>query len=78
VLSSNKSENRKGKVQLIDASQLYRKLRKNLGDKNCEFAPEHIQQIVGLHAMMPSDTAESGGISKVFDNDDFLATTRSP
>ena len=31
-----------GKVQLIDASQLYRKLRKNLGDKNCEFAPEHI------------------------------------
>jgi type I restriction enzyme M protein len=71
VLSSNKAENRKGKVQLIDASQLYRKLRKNLGDKNCEFAPEHIQQIVGLHAMMPNDAADSGGISKVFDNDDF-------
>lgn len=75
VLSSNKAENRKGKVQLIDASQLYRKLRKNLGDKNCEFAPEHIEQIVGLHAQMsgnqPSDSEESGGISKVFDNDDF-------
>lgn len=71
VLSSNKAENRKDKVQLIDASQLYRKLRKNLGDKNCELAPEHIQQIVGLHAMMPYDDQISGGISKVFDNDDF-------
>jgi type I restriction enzyme M protein len=71
VLSSNKAENRKGKVQLIDASQLYRKLRKNLGDKNCEFAPEHIQQVIGLHSMMPSDDEISGGISKVFDNDDF-------
>lgn len=71
VLSSNKAENRKGKVQLIDASQLYRKLRKNLGDKNCEFAPEHIQQVIGLHSMMPSDDEVSGGISKVFDNDDF-------
>jgi type I restriction enzyme M protein len=66
VLSSNKAESRKGKVQLIDASQLYRKLRKNLGDKNCEFAPEHIQQIVGIHAMMPNE-----GISKVFDNEGF-------
>src|SRR5690606_41984414 len=36
-------------VQLIDASQLYRKLRKNLGDKNCEFAPEHTEQILKLH-----------------------------
>jgi len=43
VLSNNKPQQRKGKVQLIEASQLYRKLRKNLGDKNCEFAPEHIQ-----------------------------------
>jgi len=70
VLSSNKAENRKGKVQLIDASQLYRKLRKNLGDKNCEFTPEHIQQIIDLHAKMLGDEA-GGGISKVFDNDDF-------
>jgi type I restriction enzyme M protein len=66
MLASNKAANRKGKVQLIDASQLYRKLRKNLGDKNCEFAPEHIQQIIGLHTMMPDE-----GISKIFENDDF-------
>ena len=45
LLSNNKAEHRKGKVQLIDASQLYRKLRKNLGDKNCEFSPEHVAEI---------------------------------
>ncbi|MCM8854638.1 MAG: type I restriction-modification system subunit M [Candidatus Thiodiazotropha sp.] len=83
VLASNKAVNRRGKVQLIDASQLYQKLRKNLGDKNCEFAPEHIQQIVGLHTMMLDDAGqdapvsreagmpEATGISKIFDNDDF-------
>ncbi|WP_419624184.1 N-6 DNA methylase, partial [Thiolapillus sp.] len=66
LLSSNKAVNRRGRVQLIDASKLYRKLRKNLGNKNCELTPEHIQQIVELHASMPND-----GISKVFDNEDF-------
>lgn len=66
VLSNNKPENRKGKVQLIDASNLYQKLRKNLGEKNCEFTDEHIHQITQLYLEMPND-----GISKVFNNRDF-------
>ncbi len=66
VLSNNKAPHRKGKVQLIDASGLYRKLRKNLGAKNCEFAPEHIDQITQTYLDMPNE-----GISKVFDNADF-------
>jgi type I restriction enzyme M protein len=45
VLSNNKLPHRKGKVQLIDGTELYQKLRKNLGAKNCEFAPEHIEKI---------------------------------
>ena len=45
VLSNNKTLERKGKVQLIDASEIYRKLRKNLGAKNCEFSPQHIEDI---------------------------------
>jgi type I restriction enzyme M protein len=45
LLNNSKPAARKGQVQLIDASQLYRKLRKNLGNKNCEFAPEHIAEI---------------------------------
>jgi type I restriction enzyme M protein len=49
ILGNNKKANRKGKVQLIDAGQLYRKLSKNLGNKNCEFAPEHIEQIIDVY-----------------------------
>lgn len=66
VLSNKKMKHRQGKVQLIDASQMYRKLRKNLGAKNCEFAPEHIQEITELYLNMPHD-----GVSKLFDNKDF-------
>ncbi|MEX3968762.1 N-6 DNA methylase [Paraburkholderia sp. EG286B] len=66
VLSNNKAEKRKGKVQLIDASNLYEKLRKNLGEKNCEFTDDHIHQITQLYLDMPN-----GGISKVFNNRDF-------
>ena len=47
VLSNHKAPQRKGKVQLIDASQLYEKLRKNLGEKNCAFTASHIDEIVG-------------------------------
>lgn len=45
VLSNRKSEKRKGKVQLIDATQWFRPLRKNMGKKNCELATEDIQRI---------------------------------
>jgi len=79
ILSNNKALHRKGKVQLIDAGQLYRKLRKNLGNKNCEFAPEHIREIVGVYQEMSSVDAReinleniSGTISsKIFDNSNF-------
>lgn len=66
ILSNNKPSHRKGKVQLIDASALYQKLRKNLGEKNCEFSAEHIDKITHLYLEMPNQ-----GISKVFDNSDF-------
>ena len=79
VLSNNKqARGRAGTVQLIDASALYRKLRKNLGAKNCEFAPEHIDQITQIYLeMQPSPPAPlpagEGSIvqSKVFENADF-------
>jgi len=50
VLSNRKgthggAASRRGQVQLIDATQWFRPLRKNMGKKNCELAPEHIQQI---------------------------------
>ena len=45
VLTNRKPGHRRGKVQLIDATQWYRPLRKNLGDKNCELAEADIQRI---------------------------------
>ena len=38
VLTNRKPEHRKGKVQLIDATQWFKPLRKNLGKKNCELS----------------------------------------
>lgn len=46
VLTNRKPEHRKGKVQLIDATEWYRPLRKNLGKKNCELSEEDIRRIV--------------------------------
>ncbi len=79
ILSNNKPAHRKGKVQLIDAALLFRKLRKNLGNKNCEFAPEHIKEIVSVYTGMKQverkinlETKEEEGIaSQIFDNTDF-------
>lgn len=79
ILSNNKATNRKGKVQLIDAGLLFRKLRKNLGNKNCEFAPEHIREIVSVYEKMqavdrkvnPETKEEQGVAAQLFDNTDF-------
>jgi type I restriction enzyme M protein len=45
VLSNKKPVHRRGQVQLIDASQWFKALRKNLGKKNCELSPQDIDRI---------------------------------
>jgi type I restriction enzyme M protein len=45
VLTNRKSTHRKGHVQLIDATQWFKPLRKNMGKKNCELATDDIQRI---------------------------------
>lgn len=45
VLTNRKPDHRKGKVQLIDATQWFKPLRKNLGKKNCELSDDDIQRI---------------------------------
>ncbi|MCP4195641.1 MAG: SAM-dependent DNA methyltransferase, partial [Proteobacteria bacterium] len=66
VLTNRKPEHRRNKVQLIDARELFTKLRKNLGSKNCEFTGEHINHIIDTFLRF-----EGTEISKLFDNDDF-------
>src|SRR5699024_5814298 len=78
LLSNAKPEARRGKVQLIDANLLYRKLRKNLGDKNCEFSPEHINEISQacldfqpVDRKLDSNNDPAGLAATIFDNADF-------
>lgn len=67
VLANRKPAHRKGKVQLIDASQWSAPLRRNLGRKNCELGEADIQRILGLYLEGRQETAES----KWFDTQDF-------
>jgi type I restriction enzyme M protein len=78
LLNNNKHANRKGKVQLIDASLLFRKLRKNLGNKNCEFSPQHISEITqayldagNIERQLTASDDPIGMAAQVFNNDDF-------
>lgn len=66
VLSNRKTEHRKGNVQLIDATQWFKPLRKNLGKKNCEFSAEDIQRICDTYLAF-KETEQS----KVFPNSAF-------
>jgi len=58
ALSNRKKPKRKGKIQLIDATSLKSPLRKNLGNKNCEFTAEIREQIMKLYF----DFAETEGL----------------
>lgn len=68
IVTNKKAEERKGKVQLIDATTLKSPLRKNLGDKNCELTPEIREKIMELYLDF---TKADETYSKVFDNEEF-------
>lgn len=67
VLSKNKRRERKGKIQLIDASGFYNKLRKALGNKKNEISPENRSEITKLYA----DFAENE-YCKIYKNEEFI------
>lgn len=67
VLSKNKRPERKGKIQLIDASGFFKKLRKALGDKKNEISPEDRTAITKLYA----DFTE-GEFCKIYRNEEFI------
>ena len=67
VLSKNKRAERKGKVQLIDATGLYHKLRKCLGNKRNEISPEDRAEITRLYADF-----QENELSRIFRNEEFM------
>ena len=66
ILTNRKSAHRCGKVQLIDATQWFKPLRKNLGKKNCELSEKDITRI--CNAFLAFEETEQ---SKIFPNDAF-------
>ncbi|WP_306061335.1 type I restriction-modification system subunit M [Natronococcus wangiae] len=66
VLSNNKPEHREGKVQLIDARDLYEEMDESLGDKRHRLTEDHIKEITRIFGDL-----EANGRSKVVDNEEF-------
>ncbi|MCC7310919.1 MAG: SAM-dependent DNA methyltransferase [Sulfuritalea sp.] len=79
IVSNRKPAARKGKLQLIDASGFWQKMRKSLGSKRKELSPEHIDDITRLFGdhvdvsrkVGAGETAPMAPISRIFRNEDF-------
>ncbi|GAB1470225.1 class I SAM-dependent DNA methyltransferase [Chloroflexota bacterium] len=66
ILSNHKTRERKGKVQLIDATAFWKPMRKSLGDKRREMTAEDLEQVTKLYQGF-----KEGEHSKIFKNEDF-------
>jgi type I restriction enzyme M protein len=75
IVSNRKADARKGKVQLIDASGFWQKMRKSLGSKRKELSPEHIEDITKIFGEFKKVTRDGVPISRIFKNADFGYTT---
>ena len=71
ILSNHKPEARKGKVQLIDASSFWQKMRKSLGSKRKELSDAHIAEITRLFGDFVEAEKDGAPISRIFNNADF-------
>lgn len=80
ILSNKKSDERKGKIQLIDATAHYQKMAKSLGNKRHELSEAHINDITQLYTdfkqngtsdLIKDKNGEAKICSKIFDNQDF-------
>jgi type I restriction enzyme M protein len=71
IVSNRKPAIRKGKVQLIDASSFWQKMRKSLGSKRKELGAEHIEEMTRLFGQFEECTKGNVPISRIFKNEDF-------
>lgn len=66
VLTNRKEEKRKGKIQLVNATEYYKSMRKSLGNKRKEITNEQIKEIKEIYTNF-----EESEKSKIFDKEDF-------
>lgn len=75
IVSNKKPAARRGKVQLIDASGFWQKMRKSLGSKRKELSDTHIDKITRLFGDFVEADEDGKPISRIFRNEDFGYTT---
>ena len=66
IVTNRKSKLRKGKIQLIDGTSFYERMRKPLGEKRKMLTEEHIKELTNIYGDFVS-----GEFCKIFDEDDF-------
>jgi type I restriction enzyme M protein len=66
IMSNKKNENRRGKIQLVDAKSFFEKMRKSLGNKRNKLSDRDIEAIVKLY-----DDFEENKYCRIFDNQEF-------
>ena len=66
ILSNRKSKLRQGKIQLIDGTSFYERMRKPLGDKRKQLSEDDIKTIASIYGSFVE-----GEHSKIFDEEDF-------
>ena len=66
LVRNNKSEKRKGKIQLIDASSFWKPMKRSLGNKRRRIDETQINEIIKIHKSF-----EPGHYSKIFELEDF-------
>jgi type I restriction enzyme M protein len=71
ILSNRKPAHRKGKVQLIDASSFWQKMRKSLGNKRKEMSDEQIAEVTRIFGSFAETSKDGTPISRIFKNEDF-------
>lgn len=71
IVSNRKPAVRKGKIQLIDASAMWQKMRKSLGSKRKELSAAHIEEITRIFGEGKEVTKDGVPVSRVFKNADF-------
>lgn len=71
ILSNRKPAHRKGKLQLIDASSFWQKMRKSLGSKRKEMSDEQIAEVTRVFGEFIEASKDGAPISRIFRNEDF-------
>ncbi len=71
IVSNRKPAVRKDKVQLIDASSFWQKMRKSLGSKRKELSPKHMEEITNLFGKFKEAKKDGAPISRIFKNEEF-------